>query len=245
MYEIRLAMCVFLNMKDISLFEEKIGVHFIDKSLILTALTHRSYINENPNVETGHNERLEFLGDAVLELVITRYLFDKYPKKPEGELTAYRSSLVNTISLAESGEILGINDYLLLSKGEAKDAGRARQHIIANAFEAIIGAIYLDHGYDFAERFISETLYGKTDEIVKKGLWRDGKSWVQEKSQEEYGLTPAYSVLQETGPDHDKNFVAGIYFGEELIAKGRGKSKQEAEQNAARAAIEVKGWIGE
>jgi ribonuclease-3 len=229
-------------MNDISNFEKKIDVEFNDKQLIATAFTHRSYINENPDIDTGHNERLEFLGDAVLELVITRYLYDKYPKKPEGELTAYRSSLVNTVSLAESSEALEVNDYLLLSKGEAKDGGRARQHILANAFEAIIGAIYLDQGYDTAEKFIAGTLYGKIDEIVKEGLWRDSKSWVQEKSQEEVGVTPAYAILDETGPDHDKNFVAGIYFAEELIAKGKGKSKQEAEQNAAREALRVRGW---
>ncbi|NCS99656.1 ribonuclease III [Candidatus Parcubacteria bacterium] len=231
-------------MKDISLFEKKIGVSFSDKGLINTAFTHRSYINENPHIETGHNERLEFLGDAVLELIITRYLFDKYPNDPEGELTAYRSALVNTISLAESSEALEVNDFLMLSKGEAKDAGRARQHILANAFEAIIGAIYLDQGYDAAEKFISETLYGKIDKIVKEGSWRDAKSWVQEKSQEEVGVTPAYAVLHETGPDHDKNFTAGIYFGDELIAKGKGKSKQDAEQDAAREALKVRGWIG-
>lgn len=241
---LRLVVRVFCNtiMKELSLFETKIGVVFTNKELLQTAFTHRSYINENPETQTGHNERLEFLGDAVLELVITRYLFDKYPTKPEGELTAYRSSLVNTISLAESAETLEVNDFLLLSKGEAKDAGRARQHILANAFEAIIGAIYLDQGYDQAEKFIASTLYGKIDEIVKKGLWRDAKSWVQEKAQEIESVTPAYAVLGETGPDHDKNFTVGIYFNEELIAKGRGKSKQEAEQTAARNALEERGW---
>ncbi len=229
-------------MKEISLFEKKIGVSFSDKGLIETAFTHRSYINENPDITTGHNERLEFLGDAVLELIITRYLFDKYPKQPEGELTAYRSSLVNTISLAESSEALEVNEFLRLSKGEAKDDGRARQHILANAFEAIIGAIYMDQGYDAAEKFIAGTLYGKIDKIVAEGSWRDAKSWVQEKSQEEVGVTPSYSVLNETGPDHDKSFVAGIYFGEELIAKGKGKSKQDAEQDAASEALKVRGW---
>jgi ribonuclease-3 len=232
-------------MNDLSLFEKKINITFEDKLLLQTAFTHRSYINENTDIATGHNERLEFLGDAVLELVITRYLFDKYPHKPEGELTAYRSSLVNTISLAESAEVLGVNDFLLLSKGEAKDAGRARQHILANTFEAIIGAIYLDQGYDLAEKFISETLYDKIDEIVKKGLWRDAKSWVQEKAQELVGETPSYEVLDEHGPDHDKSFTVGIYFGQELIAKGKGKSKQEAEQSAARQALDTKGWNNE
>ena len=229
-------------MKDISLFEKKIGVVFKNKTLIETAFTHRSYINENPDIETGHNERMEFLGDAVLELVITRYLYDKYPKRPEGDLTAYRSALVNTISLSESAEVLEVNDYLMLSKGEAKDDGRARQHILANAFEAIIGAIYLDTGYDAAEKFISETLYGKIDKIVEEGSWRDAKSWVQEKAQEEVGVTPSYTVIEETGPDHDKNFISGMYIGEELIAKGSGKSKQEAEQDAAKQALITKGW---
>jgi ribonuclease-3 len=229
-------------MKDISLFEKKIGVSFFSKGLLETAFTHRSYINENPDITTGHNERLEFLGDAVLELIITRYLFDKYPDRPEGDLTAYRSALVNTISLAESSEILEVNDYLMLSKGESKDDGRARQHILANAFEAIIGAVYLDLGYDAAEKFISETLYGKIDSIVAEGSWRDAKSWVQEKAQEEVGVTPSYTVIDEHGPDHDKSFTSGLYLGEELIAKGKGKSKQEAEQDAAKQSLIAKGW---
>ncbi|MFT5359871.1 MAG: ribonuclease-3 [Candidatus Paceibacteria bacterium] len=229
-------------MKDISLFEKKIGVSFSRKGLLETAFTHRSYINENPDITTGHNERLEFLGDAVLELIITRYLFDKYPDRPEGDLTAYRSALVNTISLAESSEILEVNDYLMLSKGESKDDGRARQHILANAFEAIIGAIYLDLGYDAAEKFISETLYGKIDSIVAEGSWRDAKSWVQEKAQEEVGVTPSYTVIDEHGPDHDKSFTSGLYLGEDLIAKGKGKSKQEAEQDAAKQSLIAKGW---
>ena len=229
-------------MPDFSSFEDLIGVHFINPLLLQTAFTHRSYINENSGITSGHNERLEFLGDAVLELVITRYLFDKYPEKPEGELTAYRSSLVNTTSLAESAEKLGMNEYLLLSKGEARDTGKARHYILADAFEAVIGAIYLDQGYDGATQFIADNLYKKIDLIVKKSLWRDAKSFVQEKAQEIVGTTPSYEVLSEVGPDHDKNFTIGIYFGSELIAEGKGKSKQEAEQTAARNALDKKGW---
>ena len=229
-------------MPDFSSFEDLIGVHFINPLLLQTAFTHRSYINENSGITSGHNERLEFLGDAVLELVITRYLFDKYPEKPEGELTAYRSSLVNTTSLAESAEKLGMNEYLLLSKGEARDTGKARHYILADAFEAVIGAIYLDQGYDGATQFIADNLYQKIDLIVKKSLWRDAKSFVQEKAQEIVGVTPSYEVLSEVGPDHDKNFTIGIYFGSELIAEGKGKSKQEAEQTAARNALDKKGW---
>ena len=153
-------------MPDFSSFEDLIGVHFINPLLLQTAFTHRSYINENSGITSGHNERLEFLGDAVLELVITRYLFDKYPEKPEGELTAYRSSLVNTTSLAESAEKLGMNEYLLLSKGEARDTGKARHYILADAFEAVIGAIYLDQGYDGATQFIADNLYKKIDLIA-------------------------------------------------------------------------------
>jgi ribonuclease III len=229
-------------MPDFSSFENLMGIHFKNPSLLQTAFTHRSYINENPGVETGHNERLEFLGDAVLELVITRYLYDKYPENPEGELTAYRSALVNTTSLAESAEKLGMNEYLLLSKGEARDTGKARHYILADAFEAVIGAIYMDQGYDMAGKFIGDNLFAKIDMIIKKSLWRDAKSFVQEKSQEIVGMTPSYEVLREVGPDHDKSFTVGIYFGHELIAEGKGKSKQEAEQSAARNALDVKGW---
>ena len=230
-------------MKDISLFESAIGVSFSDKSIITQAFTHRSYINENPNTGLSHNERLEFLGDAVLELVITDYLYKKYPDRAEGELTSYRSALVNAVIISEIASVLGMNDYLLLSRGEAKDMGKARTYILANTYEAVVGAIYLDQGYDSAKDFILKSLAIRTEEIVKNKLWKDPKSFVQEKAQEVYNVTPSYKVISESGPDHDKHFKIGIYFGEDLIAEGKGKSKQEAEQVAAKHALEVKKWL--
>jgi ribonuclease-3 len=223
-------------------FEEAAGISFNDLNLLRQAFTHRSYLNEHRGEATGHNERLEFLGDAVLELVSTHFLYTKYPEKNEGDLTAYRASLVNATTCAEVATSLGMNDYLLLSRGEAKDTGRARGVLLANAFEALIGAIYIDQGYDAARDFIHAHLLPKIDEIVKKRLWQDAKSTLQEKSQEAHGVTPSYAVIDETGPDHDKQFIVGVYLGEKLVAKGSGKSKQEAEQSAARAAIEEKGW---
>lgn len=229
-------------MPNYSQFEDKIGVHFKDETLLIQAFTHRSYINENTRTGLFHNERLEFLGDAVLELVATRFLFDKYPTQDEGELTAYRSALVNAIIIAEVASVLGINDYLLLSKGEQKDNGKARQYILANTYEALVGAIYLDQGYDIAKQFIEGTLLGRIDEIVKKKLWRDPKSFAQEMAQEHYSVTPTYKVMKETGPDHDKQFTVGIFFGSDHIATGKGKSKQEAEASAAEGALKAKNW---
>jgi ribonuclease-3 len=222
--------------------ENKIGLKFNDEGLLKQAFTHRSYLNENKNTGLEHNERLEFLGDAVLELVVTDYLFAKYPKKPEGELTALRSALVNSVMLATLGTELDFNTYLLLSRGEAKDTGRARQYILANTFEAVVGAIYLDSGYDGAKDFITRTLLPKTNEIEEKRLWVDAKSYFQEKAQERVGITPAYKTLKEYGPDHDKEFTVGLFLGDTLIAEGKGKSKQEAEQDAARNGLEVKKW---
>lgn len=229
-------------MVDFSNFEKKTGIKFSDKELLKRAFIHRSYINENPRTDFTHNERLEFLGDAVLELVVTDHLFKTYPNAPEGELTAYRSALVNTIILSETAEDLGMNDYLLLSKGESRDTGKARMHILANTFEAFVGALYLDQGYKKASEFIADMLFGKMKEIVKHKLWRDPKSLIQEKAQEFVHVTPAYKVLAQSGPDHDKRFTIGIYFGDEMIAEGKGKSKQEAETNAAQAALHAKGW---
>ena len=223
-------------------FEEAAGVQFNDLELLRQAFTHRSYLNEHRNEVGGHNERLEFLGDAVLELVSTHFLYTKFPGNAEGELTAYRAALVNATTCAEVATSLGMNDYLLLSRGEAKDTGRARGVLLANAFEALIGAIYMDQGYDAARDFIAAHLLPKIDEIIKKRLWQDAKSTLQEKSQEAHGVTPSYAVIEETGPDHDKQFIVGVYVSEKLIGKGSGKSKQEAEQSAARAAIEEKGW---
>jgi ribonuclease-3 len=195
--------------------EKKIKVTLKDKNLLKQAFTHRSYINENGGNSTSHNERLEFLGDAVLELIVTDFLYKKYPGYTEGELTALRSALVNAIIISEIASEIGMNDYLLLSKGEAKDFGKARQYILANTYEALVGAIYLDQGYDVVEKFIAKNLLPKTEEIVNKKLWRDAKSLVQEKAQEYVSVTPAYKVLSQSGPDHDKHFTVGIYFGSE------------------------------
>lgn len=228
--------------KDFRSFEEKIGFQFNDVQLLRQAFTHRSYLNEHRGEVQGHNERLEFLGDAVLELISTHFLYEEYADKNEGDLTAYRAALVNAVTLSEVAAELEMNDYLLLSRGEAKDTGRARQVLLANAFEAVVGAIYLDLGYEAAKKFIQTHLFPKMDEILKKRLWQDAKSTLQEKVQEHQGTTPHYSVLKESGPDHDKHFVVGVYASSNLLAQGEGRSKQEAEQAAARAALEAKGW---
>jgi ribonuclease III len=228
---------------DLEALEAILEVTFIDKQLLLSAITHRSYLNEHRNATQDHNERLEFLGDAVLELVVTDYLFRTYPDKPEGELTAIRAALVNTVSLSASAEALGVNQYLLMSKGEAKDEGRARQYILANVFEAFIGAMYLDQGFEMARGFISRELFPKTDEIVKKRLWQDAKSRFQELAQEHASVTPSYAMLGQQGPDHDRVFTIGVFLRQEKIAEGQGRSKQEAEQEAAEHALKVKGWL--
>ena len=227
---------------DYAALESLLGFTFTDKDHLLSAITHRSYLNENRDAVHAHNERLEFLGDAVLELVITDFLYHKYPDKPEGELTAVRAALVNTISLAEASTKLGINDYLLMSKGEAKDTGRARQYILANVFEALIGALYVDQGYDVAKQFIATHLFSKTEEIVDKRLWQDAKSRFQELAQEHANTTPTYKTLGQEGPDHDRVFTVGVYVGADMVAKGNGRSKQEAEQAAAENAITIKEW---
>ncbi|MAQ59299.1 ribonuclease III [bacterium] len=222
--------------------EDVIGVTFAEKELLLSAITHRSYLNEHKEATWSHNERLEFLGDAVLELVVTDFLFNKYPDKPEGELTAVRAALVNTVSLAAASEKMGINEYLLMSKGEAKDTGRARQYILANSFEAFIGAIYCDQGYVASKTFIADRLFAKTDDIVNKRLWQDAKSRFQELAQEHASVTPTYETLSQDGPDHDRVFTVGVFLKKELVAEGKGRSKQEAEQEAAQGAIEAKNW---
>lgn len=224
-------------------FEKKTKINFKDKNLLKQAFIHRSYINENPNMSLCHNERLEFLGDAVLELIVTDFLYKKYPSYTEGELTSLRSALVNAVIISEIASEIGMNDYLLLSKGEAKDTGKARQYILANTYEAYMGAIYLDQGYKAAEKFVADTILPHTEKIVANKLWRDAKSLVQEKAQEFAGVTPSYKVVSESGPDHDKHFTVGILFGTDLIAEGKGKSKQEAEQKAAEAALKAKNWF--
>ena len=227
---------------DFKPFEDKIGYSFAEKRFIEQAFTHRSYLNENRAAGREHNERLEFLGDAVLELVVTEYLYAKYPEKPEGDLTAYRAALVNTISIADAATKLGMNEFLLLSRGESRDIGRARQIILANAFEALIGAIYLDRGYEPAKKFIGEQLFHKTDDVVANRLWQDAKSKLQELSQEKTGHTPTYEMVAQVGPDHDKTFTCSVTLGSERVALGQGRSKQEAEQDAAQKALVAKGW---
>lgn len=228
-------------MSDFAAHAARLGLTFDNLALLEEALTHRSYLNEH-RTAGNHNERLEFLGDAVLELATTHFLFHKYPTKPEGDLTAYRAALVNTYSLAETADALGMNDMLLLSKGESRDTGRARQIILANAFEAVLGALYLDQGYDAAEAFLAQHLYPKIDEIVKKRAWQDAKSKFQESAQEKKSVTPTYKTLEEHGPDHDRVFTVGVFLGAEEIARGEGKSKQEAEQAAAQAGLDTLGW---
>lgn len=224
-------------------FEKSIGITFRDKDLLRTAFTHRSYLNENRRASMEHNERLEFLGDAVLELIVTEYLFGKFPDKTEGDLTSYRSALVNANTLSGVAEGLSMNDFLLLSRGEAKDTGRARQVILANTIEAFIGALYQDQGYDAAKRFVSEFIFPLTDDIVRKRSWLDAKSHFQEMAQEVVGVTPNYETVKETGPDHDKHFTVAAFLGPERVAEGEGKSKQEAEQQAAKLGLQAKQWL--
>ncbi len=229
-------------MKDFSIFEKKLGLNFNNKNLLTQAFCHRSYLNENPQSHLKNNERLEFLGDAVLELIVTEDLFERYPQKSEGELTSWRSALVNTKILSQTAKELNLNDYLLLSKGEEKETGKARQYILANTFEALIGAIYLDLKYKKCSEFIKKYLIVKLPEIIEKGLFKDAKSSLQEEAQERTGITPAYKVIKEWGPDHSKSFIVGAFLGEELIAKGKGFSKHEAEIEAAKKALEIKNW---
>ncbi|TSC70885.1 MAG: putative ribonuclease III [Parcubacteria group bacterium Gr01-1014_46] len=227
---------------DLKEFQKSIGITFTDASLITQAFVHRSYINENKQSGLSHNERLEFLGDAVLELVITDFLYKKYTDKAEGELTAYRSALVNADTCAGIATKLGMDQYLMLSKGESKDTGRARQYILANALEALIGAIYLDQGLEKAHEFIEKNFTPMIEKIILEGSHVDSKSLFQEKAQEFDGITPAYKTIKESGPDHEKKFTVGVYLGKELVATGEGESKQDAEQEAAEEALSKRGW---
>jgi len=223
-------------------FEQKLNIEFKNKGLLQQAFIHRSYINEHKGTGLEHNERLEFLGDAVLELVITDFLFEKYPDVAEGRLTAYRSALVRTESISAAARGMGMNDLLMLSKGEARDEGKARDYILANTFEAFVGAVYLDLGYNAARDVIKNVLFENIESIITEGSWRDAKSYVQEKAQEIYSETPRYELVSAEGPDHDKYFVMAIYFGDKEIAQGSGNSKQKAQQAAAHTAIQLEGW---
>lgn len=223
--------------------ESKLGYSFKDKDLLEQALTHRSYLNENPGFRLDHNERLEFLGDAVLELVVTEYLYKKYDD-PEGELTSYRAALVNYRTLGERASVLNVNDFLHLSVGEAKDgAGRARLVILANAYEAIVGALYLDAGYEACEKFISANLLPELENIIKNKLFLDPKSRLQEIVQDEMEETPQYKVIHEEGPDHNKKFTVAVFAGDNQLATGEGPSKQDAQVSAAEQALANQGWL--
>lgn len=217
--------------------KENLGFEFTNINLLITALTHRSYVNEHRKSTHEHNERLEFLGDAVLELVVTDFLYNNY-SEPEGILTSWRAALVRTESIGAAGDALGYEPLVRMSRGEKHGSDRARQQILANAFEAVIGAIYLERGYADAEAFIKKHIISKLEGILKEGSWRDPKSHLQEVSQRVDGATPQYKVIDEVGPDHDKIFTLGVYVGSKLMAKGTGHSKQMAQQNAARAALE-------
>lgn len=229
--------------RDLQPLETSIGVRFTNPDLLRQALIHRSYLNEHRSFRLGHNERLEFLGDAVLELVVTEYLYQHYPDKSEGELTNWRASLVNATMLAQYAHELELETYLYLSRGESQDTnGKARSFILADAFEAVIGAVYLDKGYADSETFIMTFIDRHLPKILDKQLYRDPKSRFQEASQERLAITPQYKVLSEKGPDHAKEFVVGLYIGDELIAEGKGTSKQEAQVDAAAKGLEAKEW---
>jgi len=215
---------------------EKLGFEFKDVDLLVTALTHRSYVNEHKKSAKEHNERLEFLGDAVLELVVTEFLYRNYGE-PEGVLTSWRSALVRTESIGAAGEAIGYGELVRMSRGEKNGSERARQVILADVFEALIGAIYVERGYEAAAEFIEKNILVKLDGILKEESWRDPKSWLQEIAQREDGVTPIYKVLSEDGPDHDKVFTLGVFVGEKMMGQGEGPSKQAAQQEAATEAI--------
>jgi ribonuclease III len=222
--------------------EKKLGINFEKPEILVQAFIHRSYLNENRDFPMEHNERLEFLGDAVLELIVTDFLFKEYGN-PEGELTNWRAALVNAKMLASVAHEIGFEEYLFLSHGEAKDAGtKARDYILANTMEALIGSVYLDLGYDVTQQFLARWILPKLPYILEHGLHMDAKSRFQEASQEHVGYTPNYKVLEESGPDHEKFFKIGVYLDKDLIASGTGTSKQEAQTEAAEAALKVKKW---
>ncbi|PIS40605.1 MAG: ribonuclease III [Candidatus Kerfeldbacteria bacterium CG08_land_8_20_14_0_20_43_14] len=223
-------------------FEKVIGFAFNNPELLKQAFVHRSYLNEHPDFPLAHNERLEFLGDAVLEMVVTEYLYQTFPN-PEGELTNWRASLVNAKTLSEIAANLGMDDYMYLSRGEEKDKqSKARQIILANAIEAVVGAIYLDQGYPASQKFISDHVLIRLKYILDNDLAKDAKSRFQETAQEKFGITPTYKVLSESGPDHNRKFVVGVYIGADKVAEGNGTSKQEAQMSAAAAGLMAKGW---
>lgn len=233
-----------MSSKELTLLQERIGYTFKDVKLLEQALTHRSYLNEHPDWPTGHNERLEFLGDAVLELVVTEYLYEHYPSTPEGEMTNWRAALVNANMLSGITADFDLNAHMRLSRGESRDTGRARQYILANAIEALIGAMYLDGGYEPCKQFIGQFVLTHLPEIITKKLYRDPKSLLQEEAQDRIGVTPTYRVMEEWGPDHARQFKIGVYLGREIAGEGQGESKQDAQQAAAEDALQNKKWAG-
>jgi len=229
--------------KDFSKLEKIIDIKFKDINLLKQAVVHRSYLNEHPDFELSHNERLEFLGDAVLEIIVTEYLFNNFSDTPEGDLTNWRASLVNSKMLAQIAVEIKLESYLYLSKGEAKDKNsKARQYILANAVEALIGSIYLDRGLVSSKKFIKKNIISKLKDILENELYLDPKSKFQERAQEVFKTTPHYKVLKESGPDHAKIFEIGLYLGEKLVAIGKGSSKQEAQVEAAKKGIKKNKW---
>ncbi len=230
-------------MKDFSKLENRLDVKFKNIDFLRQAMVHRSYLNEHPDFGLPHNERLEFLGDAVLEIIVTESLFNNYPTTPEGDLTNWRASLVNFKMLSTVAQELKIEEFLYLSRGESKDKNsKARQYILANAMESLIGAIYLDQGIKSSKKFVKRVILAKLDNILANKLYLDPKSKFQEKSQELYGITPHYRVMDESGPDHAKTFEVGLYLNEDLVAKAKGASKQEAQVAAADKGIKKKKW---
>jgi len=227
-----------VSQKDYKQFAiDSLGVEFKDVELLITAFTHRSYLNEHRKSASEHNERLEFLGDAVLELVVTNHLYRNY-EEPEGVLTNWRSALVRTESIGAAAKKLGFYEYLRLSRGEKQGSDRAKEQIMANTFEAVTGAIYLDRGYDAAAKFIDVNILSTLSAILKSGSWLDPKSQLQELVQQKEGVTPTYKVTSEEGPDHEKIFTVGVYVNDELRGKGEGPSKQVAQQSAAKVALD-------
>ena len=224
--------------KSLTDLEKKLKIQFKDKNLLKSAFIHRSYLNEHEEEKLSNNERLEFLGDAILGLVVSRHLYEAYPKSPEGDLTNYRSSLVNAKTLSKAAGSISLGDYLFLSKGEEATGGRQRQYILANTFESLIGAIFLDIGIDKVNIFIKDNLLGYLSEIIEKRLYKDFKSHLQEKSQESFSLTPTYKLVKEEGPDHAKTFKIAVLLDKKKVAEGTGNSKQEAQQEAAKSALE-------
>jgi ribonuclease III len=220
-------------------FQQSIDVSFHNSDLLKEALTHRSYLNEHPSWSLPHNERLEFLGDAVLELIVTRALFDAYPTFEEGKLTGVRAALVNCQMLFSVANSIGLGDFILMSRGEAKEGGKARESLLADAFEALLGAIYLDGGYDAARLFVERHVLPNTKDILQNNLYKDAKSAFQEYVQEKFKVTPTYKILKEIGPDHSKEFHVGVFIDKKQIATGQGMSKQEAEQEAAKNGLYV------